>query len=123
MNIEDFREYCLSLEGVTEKTPFGKFARRFESILVFYVLDHMFCFLDMEDFTSVTVKSTPDEAEELRLNHESVGSPMNRSLRYWIRLTFNGDIPDRDIYALVKRSYDIVREKYGGKKRNERRHD
>ena len=50
MNIEDFRNYCLSMEGVTEKTPFGKFARRYDSILVFYILDHMFCFADMDDF-------------------------------------------------------------------------
>ena len=63
MNIEDIRDYCLSMDDVTEKTPFGKFARRYDSILVFYVLDHMFCFVDMDDFTSVTVKSTPDEVE------------------------------------------------------------
>ncbi len=61
MNIEDFRKYCLSLGDMTEKTPFGKFDRRFDSILVFYVLDHMFCFVDMDDFSSVTVKSTPYE--------------------------------------------------------------
>ena len=63
MNIEDIGDYCLSVDDVTEKTPFGKFARRYDSILVFYVLDHMFCFVDMDDFTSVTVKSTPDEVD------------------------------------------------------------
>ena len=41
MNIEGFRDYCLSMDGVTEKIPFGKFAHRFDSLLVFYVLDHM----------------------------------------------------------------------------------
>lgn len=60
------------MEGVTEKNPFGKFARRFDSILVFYVLDHMFCLVDMDDFRSVTVKSTPAEIEELKMNRESV---------------------------------------------------
>lgn len=115
MNIEEFREYCLSMEGVTEKTPFGKFARRFESVLVFYVLDHMFCFFDMDEFTSVTVKSTPDEAAEICINHKSVDSPINRSLRHWIQINFNGDISDREIYSLVKKSYDIVKDKYGGK--------
>lgn len=112
MNIEDFREYCLSMDGVTEKTPFGKFARRFDSILVFYVLDHMFCFADMDDFTSVTVKSTPEESEEIRINHTSVSNPTNRALRYWIQLELEGDIPDRKIYDLVKRSYDLVKAKY-----------
>lgn len=116
MNIEDFREYCLSMEGVTEKTPFGKFARRYDSILVFYVLDHMFCFVDMYTFTYVTVKSTPDEIEEIRMNHSSVSNPLNQSLRHWIQLNLNGDIPNREIYALVKRAYDIVKVKYTKKR-------
>lgn len=116
MNIEEFREYCLSMEGVAEKTPFGKFARRYDSILVFYVLGHMFCFVDMDDFTSVTVKSTPDEAEEIRISHSSVSAPLNRSLRHWIQLDLDGDIPDRVIYALVRRAYDLVKARYTPKR-------
>lgn len=118
MNIEDFRDYCLSMNGVTEKTPFGKFARRYDSILVFYVLDHMFCLVDMDDFTSVTVKSTPDEVDEIRLNHSSVSNPLNHSLRYWIQLNLNGDISDSEIYSLVRRAYDIVKEKYTPKRKH-----
>lgn len=117
MNIEEFREYCLSMERVTEKTPFGKFVRRYDSILVFYVLDHMFCFVDMDDFSSVTVKSIPDEVEEIRMNHSSVSNPLNQSLRHWIQLELNGDIADREIYALVKRAYDIVKAKYTRKRK------
>lgn len=118
MNIEELREYSLKMEGVTEKTPFGKFARRYESILVFYVLDHMFCFADMDDFTSVTVKSTPDEVEELRMHRLSVSEPLNQSLKHWAQLNLNGDIPDREIYALVSRAYEIVKAKYTRKKRS-----
>lgn len=115
MNVEEFRDYCISMEGVTEKTPFGKFARRYDSILVFYVLDHMFCFVDMDDFTSVTVKSTPDEVEEIRMNHSSVSNPLNQSLKHWIQLNLNGDISDRHIYMLVNRAYEIVKAKYAKK--------
>lgn len=32
MDIEEFRNYCLSMDKVTEKMPFGKFARRYDSI-------------------------------------------------------------------------------------------
>lgn len=112
MNVEDFREYCLSMEGVTEKTPFGRFARRFESILVFYILDRMFCFVDMDDFTSVTVKSTPERIEEIRMNHSSVDRPLNQSLRHWIQLNLSGDISEQEILALVREAYGIVRAKY-----------
>lgn len=117
MNIEEFREYCLSMEGVTEKTPFGKFARRYDSILVFYVLDHMFCFVDIDDISSVTVKSTPDEIEEIRMNYSSVSTPLNQSLRHWIQLDLNSDVPDREVYTIVKRAYDIVKTKYSPKRK------
>ncbi|WP_237489356.1 MmcQ/YjbR family DNA-binding protein [Muribaculum intestinale] len=65
MNIEEFRDYCLSMDGVTEKTPFEKFTHRFDSLLVFYVLDHMFCMVDMDDFTSVSFRSTNEEIERI----------------------------------------------------------
>lgn len=112
MDIESFRDYCLSFEGVTEKTPFGKFARRYESILVFYVLDHMFCFFDMDDFTSITVKSEPEVIEELRQTHYSVSRPLNQSLRHWIQLDFNGDISDELIRRMVSEAYRLVCNKY-----------
>lgn len=112
MNIEDFRTYCLSLEGVTEKIPFGKFAKRFDSTLVFYVLGHMFCIVDIDNFTSVTVRSIPEEIEQLRQTYTSVEPPGNPTLRYWIQLNLNGDIPNPEIYAYVNRAYTIVRDKY-----------
>ena len=117
MDIERFREYCLSMEGVTEKMPFGKFARRYDSILVFYVLDHMFCFVDMDRFTSVTVKSTPDEAEEIRMKYWSVSNPVNQSLRHWVQLDMGGDIADSEIYAYTRRAYEIVRAAYTKKRK------
>lgn len=101
---------------VTEKTPFGKFAPRFDSILVFCVLDHMFCFVDMDDFSSVTVKSTPYEIEEIQMRHSSVSKPLNQSLRHWIQLNLDGDITDGEIFGLVKRSYEIVKAKYTPKR-------
>lgn len=43
-NIEDFRDYCLSFKGATEKFPFD------ETTLVFYVMNKMFCLVDIEEF-------------------------------------------------------------------------
>ena len=63
MDIEQFRNYCLSFEGVTEKTPFGKFAPRFSSVLVFYVCGHMFCMTDIDDFHYAVVKNTPEKSQ------------------------------------------------------------
>lgn len=117
MNIEELRDYCLSMEGVTEKTPFGKFARRFDSVLVFYILDHMFCMTDIDDFTSVTVKAAPEAIEELKMTLSSVGSHRSMSERHWIQLNLNGDISDREIYDLIRLSYEMVKAKYTKKRR------
>lgn len=112
MNIEEFSEYCLSFEGVTEKTPFGKFAARFDSVLVFYVCDHMFCMVDMNDFTYAVVKNTPEKIAELHETCNSCERQRNMSAKYWIQLDFGGDITDAEILELVGQSYEIVKAKY-----------
>lgn len=109
MNIEEFREYCLSFDGVTEKMPFGKFARRYDSLLVFYVVGHMFCIIDIDDFTYVNVRSEADEIARLRMQYSSLGVPLNRALKHWVRLDLNGDIPEGLIYDMVARAYEIIK--------------
>lgn len=45
MNIEDFRAYCLSFEGVHDKMPFDKATSEYDrNLLVFCVADKWFCF-------------------------------------------------------------------------------
>ncbi len=56
MNIEDYREFCLSLgEDIEEKLPFQKF-KNGEGVLVFYVMGHMFSFFDCNDFSVIALK-------------------------------------------------------------------
>lgn len=116
MNIEDFREFCLSMDGVTEKMPFGQFARRYDSLLVFYVMNHMFCMIDINDFNWVNVRSTAEEMGVIRDEYASVGEPVNKAMVNWIRFDFGGDVPDEMIFRSVCRAYDIVKGKYSGKR-------
>ena len=111
MNVEELREYCLSLGEVEEKIPFGKFARRYDSTLVFYVKGHMFCMFDLDDFTWVAMRSTADEIEEIALNHTAV-LPGRKNMRLWLRIALGGDIPDSMILNLVSRAYSIIKDKY-----------
>ena len=60
MNIEDYREYCLSLgEDVEEKLPLTAF-RYASGVLVFYVHGHMFSFFDCDNFSVITLKCQPE---------------------------------------------------------------
>lgn len=112
MNIEELRDFCLSLGDVTEKTPFGKFARRFDSVLAFYVCGHIFCMTDMNDFSTVTLKSTLEEIEDLKIRFHSITGARNPLKRDWIEVAVNADIPDREIKRLIGNSYAIIRAKH-----------
>ncbi len=116
MNIEEFREYCLSIEGVTENTHFGKIAPRFNSILVFYVCDHMFCMVNIDYFHCAVVKNTPEKIAELHETRNSCERQRNMNAKYWIQLNFGGDISNSEILELVQQSYEIVKAKYTKKK-------
>ncbi len=115
MDIEQFRDYCLALGEVTEKTPFGKFNARFDSILAFYVCGHMFCFVDIDDFSWVNLKAAPATVEELRDSREAALPPMNMSPRHWVQIRFDMDISDDEIRKLVKEACAIVASKYSPK--------
>lgn len=59
MNVEEFREYCLSLKGVEEKMPFVNVADRYSrDVLCFYVGDKWFCFVNVEVFDFCCIKAT-----------------------------------------------------------------
>ena len=121
MDIIEFREYCLGLVDVEERTPFGKFNAKYDSILAFYVCGHMFCFIDIEDFSYVDLKAEPDVIEELRMTKSSVGNPINQSLKHWIKIDFAGDVADSQILDLVKDAFNLIKEKHSPKARRKMR--
>ena len=117
MNIEDFRDYCLSLPGVTEATPFEKFSRGKYTILVFYVGRHMFCYFNIDDFKFVTIKCNPEQMAELKERYHAIGEPLNGDKRYWISVEVNGDVNDDELRALVRQSYNLVKNKKRAKQK------
>lgn len=109
MNIEEFRDYCLSLPGVTEATPFEKFTRGRYTILVFYVAGHMFCYFNIDDFKAVTIKCESSLMAELKEQYQAVGEPFNGDKRYWMSVEVNSDVDDNTLKLLVMQSYQLVK--------------
>lgn len=110
MNIEDFREFCLSLPDSSEKMPFQAFPAG-QSILAFYVGGKIFCFFDIDEFDICTVKCDPGLIDELKAHYNAVGAPYNMNPRYWIGIRFNDDMPDEEIKYWTRKSYEIVSDK------------
>ncbi len=109
MNIEELREYCLSLPGVTEATPFEKFSRGKFTILVFYVSGHMFCYFNIDDFTAITLKGNPQEIVELKERYQAIGEPFNGNKRHLMSVEMNSDVNDTMLKQLVRASYNLVK--------------
>lgn len=111
MNIEDYREFCLSLgTDVEEKLPFTAFNYA-SGVLVFYVNGHMFSFFDCDNFGIITLKCQPDRIEDLKARYSCIGKPFNLSPRYWIGVDAN-EATDDLLQELTRNSYEIVRTKY-----------
>ena len=70
MNVEEFREYCLSFKGVHEKMPFPNVTDPYSrNVLCFYIGDKWFCFVNIEVFDFCCIKCQPDKIGELQTDY------------------------------------------------------
>ena len=115
MNIEEFREFCLSLGEVEEKLPFAKMPGG-ESVLVFYVCGHTFCYCVLDDFTAINLKCQPERIVELRESSECFCDPDHMSPKHWIGVQVRV-VRTELLKELVRNSYEIVKAKYGRKRK------
>lgn len=108
MNVEELRDFCLSLPDCSEKMPFQAF-KAAKSILAFYVGGKIFCYFDIDKFYSCTIKCRPEMIDELKARYTAVGDPYNMSHKYWISIHFSEDMPDKMIKDMIAESYGIVK--------------
>lgn len=107
MNVEEFRDFCLSFPNTREDMPFEGFFKNSKSILVFYVGEKMFCLFDLNEFDRCTLKCDPNLVDELR-GHEGIDKPFNLSPKHWISVDLKGDVSQELIKDLVTKSYKLV---------------
>ncbi len=102
MNIEEFRDFCLSFRGVTESFPFD------ENILVFKVMDKMFALVDVDKFESVNLKCDPERAITLREQFQGILPGWHMNKKHWNTVKFRSDVPEILLKELVAHSYELV---------------
>lgn len=102
MNVEELRDFCLTLKGVEEKMPFD------DKTLVFSVKGKMFCATDVTTFELINVKCNPEKAILLREQYDAVipGYYMNK--KHWNSVKTNGEISNRLLEEWIRNSYDLV---------------
>ena len=107
MNIEEYRNYCLSKKGVTEEFPFD------ENALVFKVMGKMFALTSLKSWeegnSSINLKCDPDWSMELRGQYESINPGFHMNKKHWNTVHVdNGELPDNFIRELIDHSYILV---------------
>lgn len=104
MNIEEYRNYCMTKNGVTESFPFSNIP----NVLVFKVAGKMFTATDSSTFASISVKCDTDSIDELRSAHSAVREPGYMNKRHWNRIVMDGSIPDHLLFSWIDDSYNLV---------------
>lgn len=106
MNIEEFREHCLAVAGATESLPF-----RGHDVLVFKIMDKMFCMLALNPSDGVfaaDLKCDPERSAELRERYAGIDHGHVKTTMLWNRITLRSDVPDELILELIRHSADRV---------------
>jgi len=107
MNIEEFRQYCISKKGVTEEFPFD------EHTLVFKVMGKMFALSGLERVPSqVNLKCNPERSISLREEYDgTIIAGYHMSKVHWNTLMLE-QLPPKLILELTDHSYDLVISKF-----------
>jgi predicted DNA-binding protein (MmcQ/YjbR family) len=102
MDIEFFRNYCLSKKGVTEEFPFD------EQTLVFKVMGKMFALTNVDTFVSINLKCEPEKAVELREQYEGVRPGYHMNKKHWNTVLIDGSISNKLLKEWIDDSYNLV---------------
>ncbi|SMO70070.1 MmcQ/YjbR family DNA-binding protein [Fodinibius sediminis] len=111
MNLEDFREFCLTFTGSTEDHPFED-----ENILAFKVMDKIYAIADTDKFKSIDLKCDPVKASMLRNLYQEVQPGQFKDKRSWNTIDTEGALDDELIKEWIKDSYSLVVETLSRKK-------
>jgi len=86
MNIEELRQFCLSLPGVNEHTPFD------EVTLVYKVMGKMFALIPTDHDVSITLKCDPEWSAELREQYPAITGAYHMNKMHWNTIIIDGSI-------------------------------
>lgn len=114
MNIEEVREYCLSLPQVTEDFPFD------DTTLAFRIEQKIFAMVDLENTQWFVLKCEPEYALDLREKHSEINGAWHMNKKHWNQLNLFGTLPDKLVKHLIRHSYNEVVNKLPRKVKDEK---
>lgn len=102
MDIEQLREYILSLPYATEDMPFG------DDCIVYRVGGKIFACLSLTGDKHAAIKLTPDRNEELRDEYSDIEPAWHWNKKHWSDIYYERALPSPLVKSLLKESHDLV---------------
>ena len=94
---------CSSKPGSVEDYPFG------DEVAVFKVAGKMFALVALGPApSSVSLKSDPDLAAELRRRYPAITAGYHLSKRHWNTVMLDGSVPEDELLDMIDHSYELV---------------
>lgn len=103
MNVEELREYCLSLKGATEEFPFDDVS------LVLKVQNKMFGLIPLDNpETQISIKCDPERAIALREEYSAIVPAWHFNKKHWNTVYIQPSISTDMLCELIQHSYNLV---------------
>jgi predicted DNA-binding protein (MmcQ/YjbR family) len=103
MNVEELRDYCLSLKATTDCFPFD------DVTLVLKVQGKMFGLIPLDNpEPQITLKCDPDRAISLREEYEAIVPAWHFNKKHWNTVMIAPSISKSLLCELINHSYDLV---------------
>jgi len=109
MNIEELREFCLSLPAVTEDI-------KWEDNLVFSVRGKIFCLTSLDPPMQVALKVPEEQFDEL-IQTIDIVQASHFARRQWMAILDQGRFSRQEWEYYIRQSYDLVKAKFPKKVR------
>jgi predicted DNA-binding protein (MmcQ/YjbR family) len=106
MNVEELRDYVLSLKDVKESFPFG------EDTLVFKTDNKIFLLVSLSSSPlQFNVKCNPEKAIELREEYLCILPGYHMNKKHWNTVIVDGTLSQSQLKGFIKDSFDLIAKK------------
>lgn len=103
MNVEEIRDYALSLAEANESFPFGN------DTLVFKVLGKIFLLVSLSsEALQFNVKCDPEESVELREKYSCILPGYHMNKKHWNTIIVDGTLSANQLRKFISDSYTLV---------------
>ncbi|MEO8819667.1 MAG: MmcQ/YjbR family DNA-binding protein [Ginsengibacter sp.] len=103
MNIEELRDYILTLKSVEESFPFG------EDTLVFKTNNKIFLLVSLSSSPlQFNVKCNPEKAIELREQYSCILPGYHMNKKHWNTIIIDGALNNSQLKDFIEDSYLLV---------------